>query len=104
MCLKYFGLKQENNFNKSLVVESIKSLMPSYNVPISINETTLGLRLITHLDDNGEIVRVDYNKRGVSINFLDLILAKAKFLKPNHEDKFTSFDNTYNLFLEKLNA
>jgi len=71
--------------------------LPTSNIPISIDENTLGISLAVKLNENNKIVYIELvveSKDGLqSINFLDKISSKANLLKFGHSDKIDMFDN-----------
>jgi len=75
----------------------------SSNVPISINNDSLGTKLTTYLDDNNLITKIDCTINGSLVDFLHLIVCKSKFIRTNHPDKFTSFNSSFDFYLVNSN-
>lgn len=68
------------------------------NIPMSVDKTYLGKPLNLVIQD-GNLTNIELNLSGVIVNFLDIIRAKAKFLKPKHSDNIVSFDSGYSFYL-----
>lgn len=69
-------------------------------VPISVNEDYIGKPLGVTIV-NGFITGIDLIIKNNRVNFMSIILDKAKILKTNHRDKITSFDENFKFYLLK---
>lgn len=98
--------------NRFTLKSEVKAKLPidkniaikTHNLPISINEKTLGTVLPTRLDSDGNITKIDYNINGITTKFLDLIKNKSKFLKPGHKDRINVLDSSFKFYLLSTNT
>lgn len=86
-----------NQVPPKLLVES------NFNIPISVDNDTLGQVLPLSYDSNNLITNIElldiYHKEKLVINFLDRILEKSKLLKLGHPDKIQYFDKSWIFYL-----
>ena len=66
-------------------------ILKGVKIPVSVNKSYLGNLLETKVD-NGYISYIKLAIDNKTINFLDIIKEKAKFLRANHKDNIVSFD------------
>ena len=69
-------------------------------VPISVNEDSIGKPLGVTIV-NGFITGIDLIIKNNRVNFMNIILDKARILKTNHRDKITSFNENFKFYLLK---
>lgn len=69
-------------------------------IPISINKDSIGTPLPVNIS-NGIITNIRVTIKNNQVNFLDVIKAKAKFLRVNHKDNIISFDDKFKFYLLK---
>jgi len=50
---------------------------------------------------DNKINNVPINIKGIQVNFMDLILAKSSYIKNNHKDAITEFDDSYKFYYIK---
>ena len=85
----FYVSNYENNLIKDVLI-----------VPISVNRDSIGKPLGVAIV-NGFITAIDLIIRNNRVNFMSIILNKAKILKSNHRDKITSFDKNFKFYLLK---
>ena len=71
------------------------------NIPVSVNESSLGKPLVIDSDHKGNINYIYLNLNNKTTNFLDIIRNKAILLGLKHIDRIISFDNSYKFYLLK---
>jgi len=79
------------------VAENVMGGEKILNIPVSVNEDSLG-KPLTVLVDNGFITNIILKILGKDINFLDIIKEKAKYLPTNHRDNITSFEDNFKFY------
>ena len=72
-------------------------ILKGVNIPVSVNKSSLGNLLETKVD-NGYISYIKLAIDNKTINFLDIIKEKAKFLRANHKDNIVSFDCSWRFY------
>jgi len=97
--LSEFSLDITNSLDTSLSTKI--QITKDISIPISVNKDSLGKSLSVSVNENSLITHVYLNQNNVSINFLDLIKDKAKFLKLTHKDNISEFDKNYKFYKYK---
>lgn len=70
------------------------------NIPVSISEDSLGNPLSVVVE-KGLITNIVLNLKNKQLNFLEIIINKALFLRSTHMDRITSFDKDFKFYLLK---
>ena len=94
--LSEFSLEKPSHIAK----HEIASVETTLFIPASINEDYLGKPLPVNVL-NGVITHIDISIDGKLVNFLDIIINKAKILRAKHKDNITSFDQYFKFYLLK---
>lgn len=76
---------------------ALKTVRSVSIIPVSVDPVSLGSPLKTEVSNN-LISSIYLNINNNTINFLDLILSKAKYLPFKHVDKIVSFDKNFKFY------
>lgn len=71
---------------------TISTIRDIISIPATTDETVLGKPLPVALALNNRIEVVNVVIDGVSLNFLDIIIEKTKYIRLKHKDVITEFD------------
>lgn len=99
----YSDLAIDKDKLHNLPVSEKKAILDLITIPTTIEDDQLGKCLPIVLDTNNNIKQVNVIIKGVEYNFLDIILEKTKYIRSNHTDVVTQFDNTYKFYYIKSN-
>lgn len=67
-------------------------MLKGVKIPVSVDKSSLGNLLETKVE-NGYISYIKLTINNKTVNYLDIIREKAKFLRANHKDNIVSFDS-----------
>lgn len=96
--LSDFILDKSSIVNDNMTNREINLIASTTNVPVSMNESSLGTSLKVDFFDNSiSYIYVTINNE--TFNFLDRIKNQAKFLPYNHKDNVTYFDSSFKFYL-----
>lgn len=88
---------------ENLSVTEKRATLDLISIPTTTEENNLGESLPVILDSNNNITQVRVIIKGVIHNFLDIILEKTKYIRSNHIDIITQFDNNHKFYYIKSN-
>lgn len=83
--------------------KEVESISTTSNVPVSLNEGSLGYPLKVDVSDN-LITYIYITIKNETSNFLENIRYQAKFLSANHKDKIIEFDSSFKFYLLFINT
>lgn len=101
--LTEYGLDKRSIINDKMTKKEVDTITSTYNVPVSLNESSLGSPLKVEFVDN-MITYIYVTINNETFNFLDKIKNQAKFLPSNHTDKISSFDSSFKFYLSYINT
>lgn len=90
--------KSKVNF---LSASNRKTLSKNIKIPEILERDKLGKPLGLKVDNDNFITSIELTINGITSNFLDQIIEKAKHLKKNHPDNLTRFDKDYEFYYIK---
>jgi hypothetical protein len=96
--LSEFNLDEDKVKDKHIEKDSLINTKKSIKVPISVNEDSLGKPLNIKTSE-GFITNIELSIDKKDVNFLDSIMEKNKYIRDNHPDRITSFDDKYKFYL-----
>ena len=78
-----------------------KTIINTISIPSYTNMDDLGIPLFAELDNNSNIKQVNVTIKGINLNFIDLIKEKTKYIRKNHTDQITTFDQSCKFYYIK---
>ena len=111
-CIEYIQLsfrKTDNvllsefilNKPEHIVEDDYKAVKRNLNIPMSINEASLGKPLLTKLDSENNVTHIFLNIKGKQVNFMDIINDQLGILLHNNPNRVISLHGGYKFYFLK---
>lgn len=97
----YSDISIDKEVLENVTVMEKKDTLALVSIPTTTEEDSLGQPLPLVIDKNNKIIQVNVIIKGIKSNFLDTILEKTKYIRSNHKDVITEFDNNYKFYYIK---